>query len=43
VTLEDVGAENWQACTALEVEQSQQRFVAPVAYYLALCAYGESA
>jgi diamine N-acetyltransferase len=27
---------------ALEVEQSQQRFVAPVAYYLALCAYGES-
>jgi diamine N-acetyltransferase len=42
VTLEDVGADNWRACTALEVEQSQQRFVAPVAYYLALCAYGES-
>jgi len=42
VTLEDVGADNWRACTALEVEQSQQRFVAPVAYYLALCAYGDS-
>ncbi len=42
MTLEDVGADNWRACTALEVEQSQQRFVAPAAYYLALCAYGES-
>ena len=42
MTLEDIGADNWQACTALEVEQSQQRFVAPVAYYLTLCAYGES-
>lgn len=42
MTLEDVGAGNWRACTALEVEQSHQRFVAPVAYYLALCAYGES-
>jgi diamine N-acetyltransferase len=42
VNLEDVGADNWQACTALEVEQWQQGFVAPVAYYLALCAYGES-
>jgi diamine N-acetyltransferase len=42
VVLEDVGADNWRACTALEVEQSQQRFVASVAYYLALCAYGDS-
>jgi diamine N-acetyltransferase len=42
VTLEDVGADNWRVCTALEVEQFQQRFVAPVAFYLALCAYGES-
>ncbi len=42
MTLEDVGADNWRACTALEVEQSQQPFVAPVAYYLTLCAYGES-
>lgn len=34
--------DNWRACAALEVEQSQRRFVAPVAYYLALCAYGDS-
>jgi diamine N-acetyltransferase len=40
VVLEDVGADNWRACTALEVEQPQLRFVAPVAYYLAMCAYG---
>jgi diamine N-acetyltransferase len=42
VILEDVGADNWRACTALEVEQPQQRFVAPVANYLALCADAES-
>ena len=42
MTLENVGADNWRACTALEVEQSQQRFVAPVAHYLALCTYGKS-
>ena len=40
--LEDVRADNWRACTALEVEEPQQRFVAPVANYLALCAYGDS-
>jgi diamine N-acetyltransferase len=42
VTLEDVGADNWRACAGLEVEESQRQFVAPVAYYLALCAYGQS-
>jgi diamine N-acetyltransferase len=42
VILEDVRADNWRACAALEVKPSQQRFVASVAYYLALCAYGES-
>jgi diamine N-acetyltransferase len=42
VTLEVVDADNWQACTALEVEQSQQRFVAPVAYYLACVLTGGS-
>ena len=42
MNLDAVGAGNWRACTALEVEQSQQRFVAPVGFYLALCAYGES-
>ena len=40
--LEDVDADNWRACTALEVEEPQQRFVVSVAYYLALCAYGNS-
>ena len=40
--LDDVQADNWRACTALEVEEPQQRFVASVAYYLALCAYGDS-
>jgi diamine N-acetyltransferase len=40
VILEDVRADNWRACTALEVAEPQQRFVAPVAYYLSLCAYG---
>lgn len=42
MTLDVVGARNWRACAALEVEPSQARFVAPVAYYLALCAYGQS-
>jgi diamine N-acetyltransferase len=42
VILEDVRADNWRACAALDVEPPQQRFVAPVAYYLALCAYGDS-
>ncbi|SDS99800.1 diamine N-acetyltransferase [Friedmanniella luteola] len=42
MTLEQVGAGNWRACLALEVDESQRRIVAPVAYYLALCAYGES-
>jgi diamine N-acetyltransferase len=42
VILEDVRADNWRACIALEVQEPQQRFVAPVANYLAQCAYGES-
>ena len=40
--LDDVHADNWRACTALEVEEPQQRFVASVAHYLALCAYADS-
>ena len=40
--LDDVHADNWRACTALEVEEPQQRFVASVAYFLALCAYGDT-
>ena len=41
MTLEDVGPDNWRHCAALEVEESQRPFVAPVPYYLALCAYDE--
>lgn len=39
--LDDVRADNWRACTELEVEEPQQRFVAPVANYLVQCAYGD--
>jgi diamine N-acetyltransferase len=42
VTLQDVGADNWRACAGVGVEESQRQFVAPVAYYLALCAYRQS-
>ena len=41
VTLEPVGPGNWRACAGLTVTPSQQRFVATVAYYLALCAYDD--
>jgi diamine N-acetyltransferase len=41
VLLEDIGPDNWRACTALEVAEPQREFVAPVAYYLTLCAYDE--
>lgn len=40
--LEDVRADNWRACVALEAAEPQLEFVAPVANYLALCAYGDS-
>jgi diamine N-acetyltransferase len=42
VVLEDVRADNWRACVALEVDEPQRRFVAPVANYLTLCAYGDT-
>jgi diamine N-acetyltransferase len=42
VVLEEVDADNWRACAALEVGDAQTEFVAPVSYYLALCAYGDS-
>jgi diamine N-acetyltransferase len=41
VILEEIRADNWRACTELEVEESQQRFVAPAANYLVQCAYGD--
>ena len=42
IVLEEVEAGNWRACAGLEVGDEQREFVAPVAYYLALCAYGDS-
>lgn len=42
VLLEEVDADNWRACAALEVTEEQTEFVAPVSYYLALCGYGDS-
>ena len=40
VVLEQVGAANWRAVANLTVRQDQERFVAPIIRYLALCAYG---
>lgn len=42
LVLEEVDADNWRACAALEVGEEQKVFVAPVSYYLSLCAYGDS-
>jgi len=39
VSLSPITPENWRACAGLEVGGSQQEFVAPVTYYLSLCAY----
>lgn len=40
VVLEPVGAENWRAVTKVAARKDQERFVMPVAWYLALCQYG---
>jgi diamine N-acetyltransferase len=42
VILEDVDADNRRACTALEVDEQQQRFVVPITNYLAQCAEEDS-
>ncbi len=42
IELRPVTSENWQACAALSVRADQARFVAPITYYLCLCAYGET-
>ena len=42
VRLTEVGADNWRACAALRVTEDQRRWVAEVAYYLCLCAYGDT-
>lgn len=41
VSLSTITPNNWRACARLEVTGSQQEFVAPVTYYLSLCAYDE--
>jgi len=39
VQLRDVDRANWEACTAIRPAREQERFVAPVAFYLCLCLY----
>ena len=34
-------ADNWRTCAALTVHPEQRDFVAEVAYYLCMCAYGD--
>ena len=41
VELRPVTSANWRACAALEVTHDQARYVAPITYYLCLCAYGD--
>lgn len=40
VVVEPVGAENWRAVVKVAAAPDQERFVMPVAWYLALCAFG---
>ena len=40
VRLEPVTEANWRDCAALQVQPEQTAFVAPVTYYLCMCAYG---
>jgi diamine N-acetyltransferase len=40
VGLEPVTEANWRDCAALSVNPEQTAFVAPVTYYLCMCAYG---
>jgi diamine N-acetyltransferase len=41
VSLVPVDAATWRACAELDVRHDQREFVAPVARYLALCAYDD--
>lgn len=41
VELDPVTEDNWRALVALEVHPEQKAFVADVAYYLCMCAYGD--
>lgn len=40
--LRDVDESNWQACAAIRPASGQERFVAPVAWYLCMCHYGHT-
>lgn len=37
-----VDTDNWEACCEVRPAPEQERFVAPVAYYLCLCHYGQT-
>jgi diamine N-acetyltransferase len=41
VTVASVTARSWRQATDLEVREEQRAFVAPVSYYLAMCAYDD--
>lgn len=40
VTLKPVGADDWRDVAGLVVSEAQRAFVAELAYYLTMCAYG---
>ena len=40
VIVEPVGADNWRAAAKVAPSQTQELFVMPIAWYLALCEYG---
>ena len=42
VDLRAVAEDNWEACTAIRPAAGQERFVAPVAFYLCMCHYGRT-
>jgi diamine N-acetyltransferase len=42
VDLRAVDEGNWRACAAIRPGPGQERFVAPVAWYLCLCHYGQT-
>ncbi len=41
ITLIEVSADNWRAVAAVRPRPEQERFVAPITYYLCLCHYGQ--
>jgi hypothetical protein len=39
VRLRQLGMDNWKACVVIRAAPGQERFVAPVSYYLCMCHY----